>query len=262
MAVTHFRANRMRKIAIVCMVFLGAFASHFVRADATRIEGVEQAGTPKEICHPHPGHGKNQYIVGYGSLLERASRQRTAPAAGEAVPVRVQGFRRAWIARGSSTGFSTTFLGVSTDARSRMNAVLFSLPDESAIAAMDSRENGYCRVKISAAQITTLDLSPLPDGERWIYVNKPQNTVPPSTTYPIVQSYVDVFLSGCLEVGRAFQLGDFAHECIVTTHGWSSHWVNDRIYPRRPFIYQPNAGAIDALLKRELPLRFRSIRIE
>ena len=99
----------MRNIAIVCMVFLGVLASPCVRADASRIEDVEQAGTPEAICHPDAEQGKNPYIVGYGSLLEWASRQRTAPAAGEALPVRVQGFRRAWIARGSSPGFSTAF---------------------------------------------------------------------------------------------------------------------------------------------------------
>jgi len=252
----------MKKFTLLCMVFLGALTNTIALAEAARIGDGAHTGIIQDVCHPAPEPGQNQYIVGYGSLLEQASRQRTVPDAGAALPVRVRGFRRAWIARGSPTGFSTTFLGVSADARSRMNAVLFSVPDESAIAAMDSRENGYCRVKIGAAQITALDQSPIPAGERWIYVNKPQNTAPPSATYPIVQSYVDVFLSGCLEVGRAFQLEDFARECIVSTHGWSSHWVNDRIYPRRPFIYQPNAGAIDALLKRELPLRFRSIRIE
>lgn len=252
----------MKKFTVVCMAFLGALTSTFALADATPMEDIAHAGAIQDVCHPDPEPGKNQYIVGYGSLLEKASRQRTVPNAGAALPVRVQGLRRAWIAQGSPTGFSTTFLGVSVDARSRMNAVLFSLPDESAISAMDGRESGYCRVKISATQITALDKSPIQAGERWIYVNKPQNTAPPSRTYPIVQSYVDVFLSGCLEVERAFQLEDFARECIVTTHGWSSHWVNDRIYPRRSFIYQPNAGAIDALLKRELPIRFRSIRIE
>jgi len=38
--------------------------------------------------------------------------------------------------------------------------------------------------------------------------------------------------------------------------------MNDRIYPRRPFIYQPKAGRIDQLLKEHLPQYFQHIRIE
>jgi hypothetical protein len=49
---------------------------------------------------------------------------------------------------------------------------------------------------------------------------------------------------------------------VRTTDGWSKHWVNDRIYPRRPYIHQPNAWEIDAHLKRLLPELFGGIRIE
>lgn len=252
----------MQKTRRFSICFLIALISPLAWADATSFKDFVPVNTQADMCHPAPEAGASQYIVGYGSLMEQASRRRTVPDAGEAVPVRVQGFRRAWIARGSATGFSTTYLGVSEDGHSHMNAVLFSLPDEAAVAAMDRRENGYCRVRINIKQIEALEPSPIPAGERWIYVNKPHNTAWPSRVYPIVQSYVDIFLSGCLEVERTFQLQDYARQCITTTQGWSSNWVNDRIYPRRPFIYQPNAGAIDALLKRELPKRFRRIRIE
>lgn len=250
----------MKAFSTVCMIFLALLVSPVVRAEA--VSATVTADAISNVCHPQPDPEKNQYLVGYGSLMQQASRTRTAPNAGDVVPVRVHGFRRAWIARGSPNGFSTTFLGVSENAQARMNAVLFALPEQSEIARMDERERGYCRVGVSAAQITALDSAALPAGQRWIYVNKPQNTAPPSSTHPIVQSYVDVFLSGCLEVERAYQLQGFAHECLTSTHGWSKHWVNDRIYPRRPFIHQPDAAAIDALLQREMPARFRSIRIE
>jgi hypothetical protein len=254
--------NSMQKTAIFLIFFVTGLISHLAYADATLLRELARTDMHGDVCHPSPEFDAKQYIVGYGSLMEQASRQRTVPDAGEAVPVRVQGFRRAWIARGSATGFSTTYLGVAVDGHARMNAVLFSLPDEAAVAAMDRRESGYCRVRIGTPQINTLDQSQIAAGERWIYVNKPQNTARPSRIYPIVQSYVDIFLSGCLEVERTFHLQDFARQCVTTTQGWSTNWVNDRIYPRRPFIYQPNAGAIDILLKRELPARFRRIRIE
>lgn len=212
-------------------------------------------------CHPLPTPGTPQYLVGYGSLMEEASRLRTAPSAKTALPVRVQGFRRAWIAQGSPVGFSTTFLGVSQDKAARMNAVLFALADDAELSNMDAREAGYCRVAVTAQQLTLL-AGALPEGELWLYVNKPGGTAPPSRRFPIVQSYVDIFLGGCLQIERQYQLAGFAEECVASTQGWSRHWVNDRIHPRRPFAHQPNAGAIDALLQRKLPDQFRAIRIE
>ncbi|MBI5938001.1 MAG: gamma-glutamylcyclotransferase [Betaproteobacteria bacterium] len=213
-------------------------------------------------CHPLPTPGLTQYLVGYGSLMQEESRLRTAPSAKEAWPVRVAGFRRAWIAQGGPVGFSTTFLGVAVNPRAATNAVIFPLASDTELANMDARESGYCRVAIDEKQIAMLDGTPPPAGETWIYVNPPQRIAAPSPRHPIVQSYVDIFVNGCLQVERQHRLAGFAEECIDSTQGWSRHWVNDRIYPRRPFIHQPNAGAIDALLLRKLPEQFKAIRIE
>lgn len=213
-------------------------------------------------CHPLPTPGTPQYLVGYGSLMQEASRLRTAPSAKEAWPVRVSGFRRAWIAQGAPIGFSTTFLGIAIDPRAATNAVIFPLASDAELADMDARESGYCRVAIDEKQIAMLGGTPPPAGETWIYVNRPQRIAAPSPRHPIVQSYVDIFINGCMQIERQYRLAGFAEECIDNTQGWSRHWVNDRIYPRRPFIHQPNAGAIDALLQRKLPEQFKAIRIE
>lgn len=213
-------------------------------------------------CHPLPTPGTPQYLVGYGSLMQEASRLRTAPSAKEAWPVRVQGYRRAWIAQGAPVGFSTTFLGVKANDHSTMNAALFALESDAEVTNMDAREDGYCRVAVADEQLTMLSGEPPAAGEVWIYVNKPRRVAAPSARFPIVQSYVDIFVSGCLELERQYQLQGFAEECIGSTHGWSRHWLNDRIYPRRPFIYQPDAMAIDKLLQRKLPAQFKAIRIE
>jgi hypothetical protein len=79
---------------------------------------------------------------------------------------------------------------------------------------------------------------------------------------PLVQSYVDIFISGCLEQEEQQRLAGFAQRCINSTTDWSAFWVNDRIYPRRPFIYQPKAGLIDHLLNNALPELFQQIHIE
>ena len=251
--------NKLIAVAIFVSIALVNFAAW---GDAVSVEQSSRALATPDTCHPLPEAGKPQYIVGYGSLMEETSRLRTAPNAGAALPIRVEGYRRAWIARAAYVGVGATFLGVLSDSKSRINAVLFSMFDESEIVNMDSREQGYCRAKIAANRIFMLNNSVVPEGEFWIYVNRGTNIARPSKALPIVQSYVDVFLSGCLQIERDHSIDGFARECVRSTHGWSKHWVNDRIYPRRPMAQQPNAKVIDKLLDTELPEYFRTMRIE
>lgn len=204
-----------------------------------------------------------QYVVGYGSLMQDESRAQTVPKAGRAHPVEIAGYRRGWFQRGLPVGFSTTFLGVIADRQGRLNAVMYEVrPAE--LASTDSREHFYCRNLVEPGAVTRLDpgFSPPAGAQVWIYVSRAASAAPPSRDYPIVQSYVDVFLSGCLEQEQRFALAGFARQCITTTSDWSEHWVNDRLYPRRPLIYQPRASEIDALLSRELPRYFGRIRLE
>jgi len=218
--------------------------------------------SPSE-CRARADSNRPQFIVGYGSLMEDESRKRTSPRAGPAHPVDLAGFERGWFERGSATGFSTTYLGVRPDSRARLNAVVYAVEPEE-IGATDARESSYCRSAVLPASIAVLDPGfALPDNAQlWIYVTDPRRVAPPDARYPIVQSYVDVFLSGCLEQEERFHVSDFARRCIETTTGWSEHWVNDRIYPRRPFVHQPRAGAIDRLLSSTVPGEFDSIRLE
>ena len=81
-----------------------------------------------------------------------------------------------------------------------------------------------------------------------------------------MQSYVDICLNGCLEIEATYPLAkeaEFAETFLKTSTNWSKYWVNDRIYPRRAFIYIPNASKIDALIKKVLGEEiFSSIEIE
>jgi hypothetical protein len=73
-----------------------------------------------------------------------------------------------------------------------------------------------------------LNHQPVPHGQFWIYVTPASMLAAPSRNYPILQSYVDIFLSGCLAVQKQYGLKNFATHCIDTTHNWSSHWINDQ----------------------------------
>lgn len=231
-------------------------------AQAADAELMRLAATPSGPCNAKFDPAQTQYIVGYGSLMQDESRKRTAPNAGTAYPVAVKGFRRGWFAKGGTLGFDTTYLGVVPDAASQINAVFYQV-DGPELAATDQREAIYCRLGIEAAQVTVLKADlPAPKGQIWIYTNKADSIATATPAFPLVQSYVDIFVSGCLEQEQRYQVAGFAQQCLKTTTDWSGHWVNDRLYPRRPFIYQPRARAIDKLLAEQLPEYFRQIRIE
>jgi hypothetical protein len=205
-----------------------------------------------DACHPDIDRGKPQFIVGYGSLMQAESRRRTAPEAGDGQPVMVTGYQRTWNFRGPS--FSpTTYLGLVPQADGRFNALVYSMQNPAELLATDARERGYCRSAVTPSEIEMLGVSNAPAGQVWIYTVQPERAQGPDNEFPIVQSYVDIFIGGCIEIGDAHGLPDFATDCVRTTHGWSAHWVNDRLMPRRPFEYQPLAGRIDGILQRTLP---------
>ena len=104
--------------------------------------------------------------------------------------------------------------------------------------------------KIDPSTIKMLDGSAsAPDADIWF--DGTANKQPPTERHPIVQSYVDVCLDGCLEIEGTYPLArraQYAKEFIKTTSHWQTPWVNDRIYPWRPTVYVPRATEIDALL--------------
>lgn len=213
----------------------------------------------KTDCHPPPTLSKAQYIIGYGSLMNEISKRRTTKNVDDNLPVRLTGYQRIWNATANILGFSTTYLNVIPDKNSQINTVIYRLFDHDDILRTDKRERSYCRRKVHWNQIQMLSNSELDMGEIWIYV-KETNTHLPSKTYPIIQSYVDTFLSGCFQMEEKFKLIDFAKDCVRSTQGWSQHWVNDRLYPRRPHLHQLSTKKINQLLNSELPEYFQSIR--
>jgi hypothetical protein len=211
-------------------------------------------------CHPKPNVKLPQFIVGYGSLMETESKRKTNPNVGENWPVLINGYKRGWFVHGALIGFNTTYLGVVADKKARFNATVFLLNNPQGVSFFDKREIGYCRQNVSNKNIRSLSTQKLPRGQYWIYI--PEQIGLPNVKYPLVESHIDIFLTGCLELQKKYHLPNFAKQCIVTSSGWSTHWVNDRIYPRRPFVYQPNAMEIDRLLSQQLPQYFSKIKIE
>ena len=216
------------------------------------------------------------YIIGYGSLIEFSSRTRTAKDALYVRPVQVMGYVRGWFAQAKTAGYSPTYVGAvlvdKLKARPRypfLNGVAYFVT-KAELAATDEREDaGYERVQVSSQAIKMLDGGgDAPEGNYWIYLNKfsPSNELEghlPSADFPIVQSYVDICINGCLEIEANFPASKgFAEMFIHTTLFWSDYWVNDRPMPRRPFMERSNAYTIDGILAETIPEYFENIRIE
>jgi hypothetical protein len=193
------------------------------------------------------------YIFGYGSLIERESRMRTWPSAEFASPVVVKGIARGWFDQTDVPSWSPTYLGGVNEEGAECNGVVFPVTS----AELDSyarRETGYRPTRIDPSQVTMLDGgSALPGGDLWYFANTRKRFA--SVEHPIVQSYVDVCLNGCLEIEAMYpqaRQANFAEHFIRTTGNWGPPWINDRVYPWRPFVYVPRAWAIDAMLQKVL----------
>jgi hypothetical protein len=199
-----------------------------------------------------------QFIFGYGSLINSASRNSTAAKPVPAIPVRVSavfGYIRAWNDR-SPSGFTALGLRRPGPGENAMtiNGVLYPVEGND-MSAFDAREKGYLRVEVPRQDIEAISWQGLPSqGKIWIYIPNRLGRAPgvdlppPDAEYPLLQSYIDVVIEGGLEYSP-----DFAREIIETTKGWSKFWLNDRRLARRPWVFDADYAAVDELLSSNAP---------
>ncbi|WP_434360602.1 gamma-glutamylcyclotransferase [Parasalinivibrio latis] len=175
------------------------------------------------------------YIFGYGSLINEASRKMTSHT-GDGIPVSVGGLVRQW---GKVSGSNISPLVVS-EGDGECNGVLLAI-NEASLAAFDIRESGYRRIELPADGIRFLNNNVEVEGPVYAYVGREPE--PPCHIQPIVQSYVDTVLAGCLRYSA-----DFANAFVESTHGWHYPLINDRenpIYPRMAGVNQDDISWID-----------------
>ncbi|MCB9362150.1 gamma-glutamylcyclotransferase [Candidatus Woesearchaeota archaeon] len=161
------------------------------------------------------------YLFGYGTLINKESRAATS-AVDEAIPFTVQGFRRGWYApdRGCMAH------GVIPDDDASVNGVIIPVHLEQ-LRLFDRREHDYHRIEVA------------PDV--WMYMVDKFHQ--PSADRPICQSYVDVVLGGCLDLGEEFALH------YLRSTEWEGPVLNDRASPLFPEGFHPERStSIDRLL--------------
>jgi len=204
-----------------------------------------------------------KYIFGYGSLLSASSRSRTLLEEVPITPVLLHGYRRVWNVRADQLGGGISFLGLEPNPESKCNGILFEV-NESQFERLVARESGYQQITL-----------PLDSFEMQQQTGKPavqevttfcyQSDHRPSDAYPIVQSYLDLCLEGCLELENRFERFEKGQVCkafLELTEGWSKSWINDRLYARRPWVHTPLAEQIDQAIKEHLPQYLAHITIQ
>ena len=204
-----------------------------------------------EECRPATDDKKPQYLVTYGSHIHDLMQVSQAQKPQLEIPVWVKDYKRGWFMRSKHTDEKKmTRLGVAPSNNDRFNGVLISTSTKM-LSTYDKKSP--CRVKVNRSQLQTMNNIAVPtEGEFWIYqVRDFKYTVKaPEADYQIMQSYIDRFLTNCIQQAKRFNLGSFADACVTSTKNWSKHWANDRRAPLEKQIVQTQPQKVDNLLKK------------
>ena len=246
---------------------------------------------------PHNMVQVRNYIFGYGSLICQHSRAVTVPEHANtlATPVVVSGLERVFAKR---TNRGMTAMGVQFRENAECVGVILPVSEKD-MKEFDKRERGYERLPLNLTNVDEVPFLNKTEHYRdpahqvflnaksgtlkeklqvWVYIQK--DPLPPTQDHPIVQTYIDTILRGCLSINE-----EFAKEFIATTKGWSLEeipelttesesdddsdtlslqnepiWVDDRhnpIYVRGDKKHSlENAGRFDSLLRKLRPRHF------
>lgn len=214
------------------------------------------------------------YVFGYGSIINNLSRRSTLQSLSQSAADEKRadcavfatlsakfGYKRCWCYR-SSTGFTALGLkfcgdeGVENLCDSQgIGGVLFHIPNAAALNAFDVRETGYHRISIPLQYVTVSDSSAsaaenntrpaLMNGRIWVYIPEASRTADPDENFPLLQTYIDTCVRGCLDWGGIPSASTF----LTTTFGWNEFYLNDAPMSRRPWLHRPEYSLIDKCLQ-------------
>ena len=204
------------------------------------------------------------YLLGYGSLITKESRYNTS-ITGKCLPVKLNNYKRYWNARINKNKKKYTAVSIEYSPDSKINAII-TVINKDDLPFYDKREQNYERIRIKNSDIRDYETNKVISNKAiiWTYKIKPRFNKLSSYKYPILQSYIDLILTGCNRISYKFMV-DF----INSTSNWSNtkdnryNWVNDRKKP----VYNFNCNElchkkklIDSLLKYYKPFEYNKIK--
>ncbi|MEO0371438.1 MAG: gamma-glutamylcyclotransferase [Pseudomonadota bacterium] len=174
------------------------------------------------------------YFFGYGSLVNRNTHNYI-----DARPARLSGWKRVW----RHTDLRpVAYLTVVPDAGSEITGLMAAVPDGGWVE-LDLRERAYDRV--DARDQIKHDMTHAPDVV--VYSIPEGKHGKPSTTCPVLLSYLDVVVQGYLKEFDEAGAQDF----FETTDGWDAPILNDRaapVYPRSQNLSRAEQDFVDDML--------------
>ena len=174
------------------------------------------------------------YFFGYGSLVNRATHDFTAPRRAQ-----LSGWRRVWC---HTDLRPVAFLSVVPDAGTRLDGLIAHVPNDD-WAGLDQREWAYDRLAVTGAVAHPL----AQDVDIAVYAVPEGRYGAASVRYPILLSYLDVVVQGYLREFGPDGVGRF----FATTDGWQAPVLDDRAaprYPRHQPLTRAEAGVVDTHL--------------
>ena len=229
-----------------------------------------------------PSEPRFDYVFGFGSIMNTATHapwlasDKTGGGSktlkGQRANIRSSfGYRRGWNFR-SNTGF--TALGIQREeGATHINGVLFRIKHDM-LEGFDRREVGYDRVEVDRDCIELIPPQSSEGDEAhvnethhvllniqmnekiWVYVPQETYCAEANEDHPILQSYVDTVMQGCLEWGGE----RMAKKFVATTNHWSPYFLNDTPSSRRPWLFRKEYNTIDRILSQNPATHFADRR--
>lgn len=153
------------------------------------------------------------FIFGYGSLISEESRKKTG-ITGKSIPAKLFGYRREWNTQIPKE--KATFLGLIKNKKNFCNGIIFEVFKKT-LKKFDKREGSYYkRIEVNSSKIKILPKNKLGNKQIvkiWVYLTKKPKK--PTKNFPILLSYLEIVIKGCLNFGK-----EFFKEFFKTTYKW------------------------------------------
>lgn len=194
------------------------------------------------------------YLLGYGSLLSKHSREHYSRIYSPVKAVRLSGWSRSWCA--AYPDENATYAGAQPKPEAQLDAILLPTTIDQ---DLQMRERNYHFIELKPEDLSLVEDAELPlNATDRVLICATASPTKASNQMPLPQSYVDTCMLGCLEISGI----DGMRRFVQQTQGWDGVWFDDRhlnqpIYPRFAKPTRVQQQLIDDVLAQERVLGLR-----